>query len=410
MWATLRFGRKLHAIYRPLWRRWASLSALLADTIPGVRVVKAFAQERREVGKFKGRSLDLLQGELRVAWMRSLFGPVMAFITSIGTIIIWWVGGRDILAGELTLGAFVAFTSYMYRFYGPVESLCRLNHRFQRAATSAERVFDVLDTHPEVIDQPEAMVMPPIEGRVEFRGVHFGYEEDKPVIEDLNFTVEPGEMIGLAGHSGAGKSTLINLICRFYEPQEGAILIDGHNTRQVNLQSLRGQIGVVLQDPFLFNGTVADNIAYGHPKASLEQIVAGAKAANAHDFIMNMPDGYDTMVGERGTRVSGGERQRLSIARAILRDPRILILDEATSNVDTQTEAQIQEALERLVQGRTTFAIAHRLSTLKNAHRLLILDKGKLAEIGTHDELIAQDGIYANLCRMQTEMSKLRAW
>ena len=410
VWATLRFGRRLHAIYRPLWRRWAALSALLADTIPGVRVVKAFAQERREVGKFKGRSLDLLQGELRVAWMRSLFGPVMAFITSIGTIVIWWVGGRDILAGELTLGAFVAFTSYMYRFYGPVESLCRLNHRFQRAATSAERVFDVLDTHPEVIDQPEAMIMPPIEGRVEFRGVHFGYEEDKPVIEDLNFTVEPGEMIGLAGHSGAGKSTLINLICRFYEPQEGAILIDGHDTRHVNLQSLREQIGVVLQDPFLFNGTVADNIAYGHPEASLEQIVAGAKAANAHDFIMNMPDGYDTMVGERGIRVSGGERQRLSIARAILRDPRILILDEATSNVDTQTEAQIQEALERLVQGRTTFAIAHRLSTLKNSHRLLILDKGKLAEIGTHDELIAQDGIYANLCRMQTEMSKLRAW
>ena len=410
VWATLRFGRKLHAIYRPLWRRWASLSALLADTIPGVRVVKAFAQERREVGKFKGRSLDLLRGELRVAWMRSLFGPVMTFVTAIGTIIIWWVGGRDILSGELTLGAFVAFTMYMYRFYGPVESLCRLNHRFQRAATSAERVFDVLDTHPEVIDQPGAMPMPPIEGRVEFRGVHFGYEEDKSVIEDLNFIVEPGEMIGLAGHSGAGKSTLINLICRFYEPQEGAILIDGHDTRQVNLQSLREQIGVVLQDPFLFNGTVAENVAYGHPESALGQIVAAAKAANAHEFIMNMPDGYDTMVGERGTRVSGGERQRLSIARAILRNPRILILDEATSNVDTQTEAQIQEALERLVQGRTTFAIAHRLSTLKNSHRLLILDKGKLAEIGTHDELIAQDGIYANLCRLQTEMSKLRAW
>ncbi len=410
VWATLRFGRKLHAIYRPLWRRWAGLSALLADTIPGVRVVKAFAQERREVGKFKGRSLDLLRGELRVAWMRSLFGPVMGFVTSIGTIIIWWVGGRDILAGELTLGAFVAFTSYMYRFYGPVESLCRLNHRFQHAATSAERVFDVLDTHPEIIDQADAMTMPPIEGRVEFRGVHFGYEEDKPVLEDLSFAVEPGEMIGLAGHSGAGKSTLINLICRFYEPQEGAVLIDGHDTRQVNLRSLRQQIGVVLQDPFLFNGTVADNVAYGHPEASLEEIVAAAKAANAHDFIMDMPDGYDTLVGERGMRVSGGERQRLSIARAILRDPRILILDEATSNVDTQTEAQIQEALERLVQGRTTFAIAHRLSTLKNAHRLLILEKGRLAEIGTHDELIAQDGIYANLCRMQTEMSKLRVW
>ncbi len=410
VWATLRFGRKLHAIYRPLWRRWAGLSALLADTIPGVRVVKAFAQERREVGKFKGRSLDLLRGELRVAWMRSLFGPVMTFVTAIGTIIIWWVGGRDILAGELTLGDFVAFTMYMYRFYGPVESLCRLNHRFQHAATSAERVFDVLDTHPEIIDPADAAAMPPIEGRVEFRGVHFGYEEEKPVLEDLSFTVEPGEMIGLAGHSGAGKSTLINLICRFYEPQEGAILIDGRDTRGVNLRSLREQIGVVLQDPFLFNGTVADNVAYGHPGASLEEIVAAAKAANAHDFVMDMPDGYDTMVGERGLRVSGGERQRLSIARAILRDPRILILDEATSNVDTQTESQIQEALERLVRGRTTFAIAHRLSTLKNAHRLLILEKGRLAEIGTHDELTARDGIYANLCRMQAEMSRLRAW
>ena len=410
VWATLRFGRKLRTIYRPLWRRWAGLSALLADTIPGVRVVKAFAQERREVGKFKGRSLDLLRGELRVAWMRSLFSPVMTFVTSIGTIIIWWVGGRDVLAGELSLGVFVAFISYMHRFYGPVETLCRLNHRFQHAATSAERVFDVLDTHPEILDPADARTMPPIEGRIEFRGVHFGYEEEKPVLEDLSFTVEPGEMIGLAGHSGAGKSTLINLICRFYEPQEGAILIDDQDTRRVNLRSLRGQIGVVLQDPFLFNGTVAENVAYGHPEASLEEIVAAAKAANAHDFVMDMPDGYDTMVGERGLRVSGGERQRISIARAILRDPRILILDEATSNVDTQTEAQIQEALERLVRGRTTFAIAHRLSTLKNAHRLLILEKGRLAEIGTHDELIERDGIYANLCRLQSEMSRLRAW
>ena len=408
--ATLRFGRRLHAMYRPLWRRWAGVSALLADTIPGVRVVKAFAQEQREVGKFETHSLALLRGELKVAWMRSLFSPVMTFITSIGTLVIWWVGGHKVLDGELPLWAFVAFTGYMWQFYGPVESLCRLNHRFQRAATSAERVFEVLDTHPEVIDQPGAMTMPPIEGRVEFRGVHFGYEEDKPVIEDLNFVVEPGEMIGLAGHSGAGKSTLINLIGRFYEPQEGAVLIDGRDTRAVALKSLREQIGVVLQDPFLFNGSVAENIAYGHPEASLEQIVAAAKAANAHDFTMDMADGYDTLVGERGTRVSGGERQRLSIARAILRDPRILILDEATSNVDTQTEAQIQEALERLVKGRTTFAIAHRLSTLKNAHRLLILEQGRLAEMGTHDELIARDGIYANLCRMQTEMSRLRAW
>ena len=410
VFVTLYFGKRLHEIFHGLWRRWAGLSALLADTIPGVRVVKAFAQEKREVDKFEGKSRSLLNGELRVARLRSMFTPSMAFLTSLGTLIIWWVGGRKVLDGSLTLGEFVAFTGYMWQFYGPVESLCRLNHRFQHAATSAERVFEVLDTQPDVADRPDAVAMPPIQGRVEFRDVTFGYESGKPVLENLDFAVEPGEMIGLAGHSGAGKSTLINLICRFYEVEEGAVLIDGHDIRDVGLKSLRDQIGVVLQDPFLFNGTAAENIAYGKPGASVEEVVAAAKAANAHDFIMDFPEGYDTMVGERGARVSGGERQRISIARAILRDPRILILDEATSSVDTQTESEIQEALARLVRGRTTFAIAHRLSTLKHSHRLLILDQGKLAEMGTHEELIAQDGTYAKLCRMQTELSKIRAW
>ncbi len=410
IFCTVHFGERLHDIYHGLWRRWAGISALLADTIPGVRVVKAFAQERREVRKFERRNWELLTGEIRVARVRSVFTPIMTFLTSLGTLIIWWVGGNKVLGGNLTLGAFVAFTGYMWQFYGPVESLCRLNHRFQRAATSAERVFEVLDTQTDVIDKPNAISMPRIQGRVEFSNVTFSYEPGKPVLKDLSFTVEPGEMIGLAGQSGAGKSTLINLICRFYEVEEGSILIDGHDIREVGLKSLREQIGVVLQESFLFNGTVADNIAYGKPEAAMDEIVAAAKAANAHDFILDFPEGYDTRVGERGTRVSGGERQRLSIARAILRDPRILILDEATASVDTQTEAQIQNALERLIKGRTTFAIAHRLSTLKNSNRLLILDKGELAEIGTHDELIAQDGIYAKLCRMQTEMSRIRAW
>ena len=407
---TIHFGGKLHNVYHRLWRRWAGISALLADTIPGVRVVKAFAQESREVTKFEGRSLELLSGEIHVARLRSIFAPVMTFITSLGILIIWWVGGNKVLAGGLSLGDFVAFTGYMWQFYGPVESLCRLNHRFQRAATSAERVFEVLDSQSDVVDQPHVIAMPRIEGRVGFKDVTFGYDPTKYVIKDMSFMVEPGEMIGLAGQSGAGKSTVINLICRFYDVEKGAIYIDGHDIRDVSLKSMREQIGVVLQDPFLFNGTVADNIAYGKPEASLDEVVAAAKAANAHGFILDFPEGYDTVVGERGARVSGGERQRLSIARAILRNPRILILDEATASVDTQTEAQIQEALERLIKGRTTFAIAHRLSTLKNAHRLLILDKGELAEMGTHDELIANDGIYANLCRMQTEMSRLRAW
>ena len=375
-----------------------------------MRVVKAFAQERREVDKFEKRSAVLLAGELQVAKLRSLFSPTMSFLTSIGTLIIWWVGGHKVLGGELSLGDFVAFTGYMWQFYGPVESLCRLNHRFQRAATSAERVFETLDTQPDVVDQPGARAISRIEGRVEFRGATFAYDTGKPVLKDIDLVVEPGEMIGLAGHSGAGKSTLINLIARFYDVEEGAVLIDGHDIRDVELKSLRNQIGVVLQEPFLFNGTVGDNIAYGHPEATLDEIVAAAKAAHAHDFILDLPDGYDTMTGERGVRMSGGERQRVSIARAILRDPRILILDEATSSVDTETEVKIQEALERLIQGRTTFAIAHRLSTLRHADRLLILEKGGIAEIGTHDELIEADGIYAKLCRMQTEMSKLRSW
>lgn len=407
---TLFFSKKLHKVFHALWKRWAGMSAILADTIPGMRVVKAFAQEAREVRKFNRHSEQLLFGELRAARLRTMFGPIMSFITYLGTMIVWWVGGRKVLGEDLTLGGFTAFTGYMWQFYFPVETLCRLNHRFQHAATSAERVFEVLDTEPEIQDEPDAADLPEIEGRIRFDHVTFSYEEGQPVLKDVDFEVEPGEMIGLAGHSGAGKSTLINLLCRFYDVQEGAITVDGHDVRDVTMRSLRSQIGVVLQDPFLFNGTVAENIAYGKPEATMKEIIAAAKAANAHDFIMDFPEAYDTEVGERGAKLSGGERQRLAIARAILKDPRILILDEATSSVDTETEAQIQEALARLVKGRTTFAIAHRLSTLRNSNRLLILEKGKLAEIGTHNELIERDGIYAKLCRMQTELSRIRVW
>jgi len=408
---TFYFGRKLHKVFHVVWKRWASINAILADTIPGVRVVKAFVRENHEVERFSSKAHELFEGEMNAAKLYTVFRPIMGFIIFMGTIIIWFVGGREVLTKTgFTLGSLSVFQSCLMRFYEPVRMLAWLNERFQRAATSAERVFEILDTEPEIADKENAIDLPEIKGKIEFKNVTFSYDDETNALEDVSFEVSPGEMIGLAGHTGAGKTTLINLVCRFYDVNEGQILIDGHDIRDIKLESLRGQIGVVLQNPFLFNGTVAENIAYGKPGATRKQIIAAAKAANAHEFIMNFPDGYDTVVGERGERVSGGERQRISIARAILKDPRILILDEATSSVDTETEAKIQEALGRLIEGRTAFAIAHRLSTLKHSNRLLILEKGKLAEIGTHNELIEMDGIYAKLCKMQTELSRIRAW
>jgi len=284
-----------------------------------------------------------------------------------------------------------------------------LNHRLQRAATAAERVFEIMDAQPEVDDKEDAIELPTIRGDIKMENVVFSYDGEKNALDDISFEVEAGQMIGLSGPSGAGKTTLINLLGRFYDVNEGSITVDGHDVRDVTMMSLRNQIGVVLQDPFLFHGTVLDNIAYSKPSASRAEIVAAAKAANAHDFVVNFPDGYDTMVGERGTGLSGGEKQRISIARAILKNPRILILDEATSSVDTETEALIQSAVERLIEGRTTFAIAHRLSTLRKADRLVILDKGEIVETGTHNELLENNGLYKRLVDLQTDLSQIKA-
>ena len=419
VWGNRWFAKKVHRLYRRAWRQSAKLNSLLTDTLPGMRVVKAFGQEGREVDRFIGGNKDLLATNLRAARLGRTFYPLLGFVSTLGTLSIWAYGGYLVIQSsslpegasrKLSAGVLVAFIQYLWRFYQPMYQLSMMNDRIQHVAASAERVFELIDTRPDVEDTPDSEEMPVIAGRVCFENVGFSYETGKKVLEEISFEVEPGEMIGLVGHSGAGKSTLINLICRFYDVGDGSITVDGKDIRHVKLKSLRDQIGVVLQEPYLFRGTIGDNICYGHPGATRREIVAAAIAANAHEFICQQPDGYDTMVGERGAGLSGGERQRVSIARAILRNPRILILDEATASVDTETEARIREAIERLVQGRTTFAIAHRLSTLRNAHRLVVLDKGRIVEVGTHAELLEkEDGVFRKLWDMQVDMQKQKA-
>ncbi|MGC9454271.1 MAG: ABC transporter ATP-binding protein [Phycisphaerae bacterium] len=312
--------------------------------------------------------------------------------------------------GRMTVGTLVAFVGFMGMFYRPIHMVAHMDRMLNRAAASAQRIFEILDTEPGIYSPSSAKEAGELEGRIELRNVSFSYDGIRRVLKDVNLTIEPGQMVGLAGPSGGGKTTLVNLICRFYDVLSGQILIDGVDVRDYDLENLRRQIGVVLQEPFLFHGTVAENIAYGNPGAVIDDILSAARAANAHDFIVGFPDGYDTLVGERGQTLSGGERQRISIARAILNNPRILILDEATSSVDTETEKLIQQALDRLVANRTTIAIAHRLSTLRKADRLVILEEGRIVEQGSHEQLAGkEDGLYAKLLKMQTETQSVIA-
>jgi ATP-binding cassette subfamily B protein len=402
----------IRKFFRRIWAKWSRMTSVLSDAIPGARVVKAFTQERREVKRFTDRSRAVVDDAMELHREWTTYWPKVTLLLNLGTLLIWAYAAPKILHGtdaRISLGLLIEFLGYVWMFYGPIEQLGMMNRMFQRAATSAQRVFEVLDTPPSIYTKTEAVRKQRIEGAVTFENVCFSYDGIKQVLEDISFSVEPGQMIGLAGPSGGGKTTMVNLICRFYDVNEGRILIDGTDVRDLDLHELRSQVGVVLQEPYLFRGTIAENIAYGNPRAELEQIITASKAANAHDFIVGFPDGYDTLVGERGQTLSGGERQRISIARAILNNPRILILDEATSSVDTKTETKIQEAIDRLVQGRTTFAIAHRLSTLRRADRLVILEKGKLVEQGTHDELLETDGVYAKLQIFQSELLELFA-
>lgn len=406
--ASIIFGRKMHSVYHKVMNQMAILSAILADTIPGVRVVKAFVAENREIDRFNVRSDNYFATSMRAVKLSTYYFPIMGLATFVGGIIVQFFGGRSIIYGNMSMGDLTLFMGYLWRFYGPIRGLTNLNQMLQRSAAAAERVFEIVDAEPDVYDKEDAIELPPIQGDIKFDNVFFSYDGEKNALDGINFEVKAGQMVGLSGPSGAGKTTIINLLGRFYDVTKGSINIDGYDVRDVKMESLRNQISVVLQEPFLFHGTVAENIAYSKTDASRAEIIAAARAANAHDFIMGFPDGYDTLVGERGASLSGGERQRISIARAILKNPRILILDEATSSVDTETESLIQAAIERLITGRTTFAIAHRLSTLRKADKLIILDRGEIVEQGTHNELLENSGLYKRLVDLQSELAKVK--
>ncbi|WP_425618863.1 ABC transporter ATP-binding protein [Anatilimnocola sp. NA78] len=386
-------------------RTWSNMISVLSDTIPGIRVVKAFAQEQREVERFRTANDHVLESNDRVNRVWAFFGPVVSLLTDAGILVVWAFGVYQISQGQLRTGVLIGFLAYIGRFYTRLDAMSRMFSNSQRAAAASHRIFEILDRIPSVAEPVKPISPGRVEGKIEIRDIRFSYGS-RQVINDVNLSIEPGEMIGLVGASGAGKSTLVNLVCRFYDVASGAILVDGVDIRSFPVEEYRRNIGIVLQEPFLFFGSIAENIAYAKPEATRAQIIAAAKAAKAHDFILRLPDGYDSIVGERGQSLSGGERQRISIARALLTDPRILILDEATSSVDTETEREIQEALDVLTKGRTTIAIAHRLSTLRNASRIVVMEQGRVMEVGGHGELLDRNGAYAKLHQAQYELTQ----
>lgn len=402
------FGRKLKKSGSLIQERTAEITSLLQETISGVRVVKSFAREDYEIDRFQKQNDLNFKANMKSVQLSSLLTPTVEFLAAVIVTVILWFGGYQVVSGALTAGALIAFLTYAVNLANPVKRISRVYGTINKAMAAAERVFDVLDTQEDLRDKPEAKELPKISGKVKFDHVSFGYKDGVNVLHDLSLIANPGQVIAFVGPSGAGKSTIANLIPRFYDVTEGAITIDDIDIRDVTIKSLREQIGVVPQETMLFSGTIKENIRYGRLDATDEEIIEAAKAANAHNFIMNLSDGYDTKIGERGVTLSGGQRQRMAIARAILKNPRILILDEATSALDTESEEIVQEALDKLMVGRTSFVIAHRLSTIVHADKIIVLDNGRVQEMGTHQELMQTGGLYSHLYNIQFSNKKAK--
>lgn len=396
------YTAKAHDQYHVVRKRAAKMNAKLQDSISGIRETLAFNRQLYEVKQFEKRSRDYCDGTLEVMRLWAFYSPTMMFFGSLGTVLILLYGVGLVQAGDITVGSLVAFVGYLALFYTPINQLHSVNHMLQHALASGERLFEIIDTVPEIQEVPHAILPSTnVRGAIQFNRVDFSYIPDKPVLQEVDFTIAAGEKIALVGHTGSGKSTMVKLLMRFYDVQSGVIFIDGHRIKDLKLPYLREQIGLVAQDPFLFNGTVAENILYGNIEADRDQVISVAVSAHADSFIKNLPEGYDTMVGERGVKLSGGEKHRIAIARTFLKNPPILVLDEATSSVDAETESHIKQALDTLMAGRTTLVVAHRLSTLEGADRVLVMKQGKLVETGVHDTLITTDSEYAQLFRQQ---------